>query len=82
MASLGAVKRAACRSAEKYPRDKIYCGKRAGEYLRQMLHAWKLAFRHPRSGDEMSFEAPVPSDFAKAMRQLPSSQGISYLPLP
>jgi len=52
--------------------DKLYGGKRAGDYPRQMLHAWKLAFRHPRSGDEMSFEAPVPSDFAKAMRQIPS----------
>src|SRR2546423_8555797 len=52
--------------------DKLYGGKRAGDYPRQMLHAWKLAFRHPRSGDEMSFEAPVPSDFAAAMRQIPS----------
>jgi 23S rRNA pseudouridine1911/1915/1917 synthase len=47
--------------------DKLYGGKRAGDFPRQMLHAWKLAFRHPRSGDEMSFEAPVPSDFAAAM---------------
>jgi 23S rRNA pseudouridine1911/1915/1917 synthase len=51
--------------------DKLYGGKRAGDYPRQMLHAWKLAFRHPRSGDEMSFEAPVPRDFAAAMRQIP-----------
>jgi 23S rRNA pseudouridine1911/1915/1917 synthase len=49
--------------------DKLYGGKRAGDYPRQMLHAWKLAFRHPRSGDELSFEAPVPRDFAEAMRQ-------------
>jgi 23S rRNA pseudouridine1911/1915/1917 synthase len=53
--------------------DKLYGGKRAGDYSRQMLHAWKLAFRHPRSGDEMSFEAPVPRDFADAMRQIPGS---------
>jgi 23S rRNA pseudouridine1911/1915/1917 synthase len=52
--------------------DKLYGGKRAGDYPRQMLHAWKLAFRHPRSGDEMSFEAPVPADFAAAMRQIPN----------
>jgi len=52
--------------------DKLYGGKRAGDYPRQMLHAWKLAFRHPRSSDEMSFEAPVPRDFADAMRQIPS----------
>ena len=53
--------------------DKLYGGKRAGDFSRQMLHAWKLAFRHPRSGDEMSFEAPVPRDFAEAMRQIPGS---------
>ena len=52
--------------------DKLYGGKRAGDFPRQMLHAWKLAFRHPRSGDEMSFEAPVPIDFAAAMRKIPS----------
>ncbi len=52
--------------------DKLYGGKRAGDYPRQMLHAWKLAFRHPRSGAEMAFEAPVPRDFADAMRQIPS----------
>jgi 23S rRNA pseudouridine1911/1915/1917 synthase len=51
--------------------DKLYGGKRAGDYPRQMLHAWKLAFRHPRSGEEMSFEAPVPTDFATAMRKIP-----------
>jgi 23S rRNA pseudouridine1911/1915/1917 synthase len=50
--------------------DKLYGGKRAGDFPRQMLHAWKLAFRHPRSGEEMSFEAPVPRDFADAMRQI------------
>jgi 23S rRNA pseudouridine1911/1915/1917 synthase len=38
-----------------------------------MLHAWKLAFTHPHSGEEMSFEAPVPPDFAEAMRQIPGS---------
>jgi 23S rRNA pseudouridine1911/1915/1917 synthase len=53
--------------------DKLYGGKRAGDYPRQMLHAWKLAFRHPRSSDEMSFEAPLPADFAAAMRDIPSS---------
>lgn len=53
--------------------DRLYGGKRAGDFPRQMLHAWKLAFRHPRTGEEMSFEAPVPPDFAEAMRQIPAS---------
>jgi 23S rRNA-/tRNA-specific pseudouridylate synthase len=27
-----------------------------------MLHAAKLSFAHPTSGEEMTFEAPVPQD--------------------
>ena len=53
--------------------DKLYGGKRAGDFQRQMLHAWKLGFRHPTSGEEMSFEAPVPPDFAEAMQLIPTS---------
>jgi 23S rRNA pseudouridine1911/1915/1917 synthase len=33
---------------------------------RQMLHAFKLSFTHPRSGKKMSFEAPEPEDFRDA----------------
>jgi 23S rRNA pseudouridine1911/1915/1917 synthase len=39
-------------------------------FARQMLHAWKLAFTHPRAKELMNFEAPLPADFAKAMRQI------------
>ena len=46
--------------------DKVYGGKRAGNSPRQMLHAWKLAFRHPRTAEQLSFTAPIPSDFAEA----------------
>jgi 23S rRNA pseudouridine1911/1915/1917 synthase len=53
--------------------DKLYGGKRAGDFPRQMLHAWKLGFRHPRSADEMNFEAPLPADFAEAMHRIPAS---------
>ena len=31
---------------------------------RQLLHAWKLKLWHPVQNSQMSFEAPVPSDFA------------------
>ena len=30
---------------------------------RQMLHAWQLRFTHPRSGEEVSWEAALPGDF-------------------
>jgi 23S rRNA pseudouridine1911/1915/1917 synthase len=38
-----------------------------------MLHAWKLAFTHPRTGEVTTFEAPIPPDFAEAMRQIPTA---------
>ena len=53
--------------------DKLYGGKRAGDFPRQMLHAWKLAFTHPRTAEVMAFEAAVPPDFAEAMRLIPTS---------
>lgn len=31
---------------------------------RQALHARTLGFRHPRTGEEMDFEAPVPDDMS------------------
>src|SRR2546423_34372 len=46
--------------------DKLYGGKRAGDFPRQMLHAWKLSFRHPRTREPMNFTAPIPTDFADA----------------
>ncbi len=30
---------------------------------RQLLHAWRLSFKHPVGGRALSFEAPVPDDF-------------------
>jgi 23S rRNA pseudouridine1911/1915/1917 synthase len=47
--------------------DKSYGGKHATAFPRQMLHAWKLAFRHPRTNEVMKFEASLPSDFVEAI---------------
>ncbi len=44
--------------------DDVY-GKR-GPFQRQMLHAWKLGFAHPRAGRRLDFTAPVPGDFLAA----------------
>jgi 23S rRNA pseudouridine1911/1915/1917 synthase len=44
--------------------DAEYGGRKPGEPDRPMLHAWRLRLRHPRTGVEMSFEAPPPPDFA------------------
>ncbi len=50
--------------------DKVYGARFAKDFPRQMLHAWKLAFTHPRTNARMSFEAPLPEDFSAAMRTL------------
>jgi 23S rRNA pseudouridine1911/1915/1917 synthase len=45
--------------------------RRAAEAIgRQALHAWRLAFEHPRSGRWVSFEAPLPRDFGAALAVL------------
>ena len=33
-----------------------------------MLHAYSLQFRHPRTGKEMTFQAPLPEDFLKGLK--------------
>ncbi len=37
---------------------------------RLLLHAWRLAFRHPGTGESVSFEAPLPQDFQTALGAL------------
>jgi 23S rRNA pseudouridine1911/1915/1917 synthase len=48
------------------------------EFDRQALHAHRLAFRHPLSGQIMKFEAPVPADFS-ALLQFLRAQGRTVL---
>ena len=43
---------------------------------RQALHAWKLGFRHPATGEECTFTAPFPADLA----DLACKSGFSRLP--
>jgi 23S rRNA pseudouridine1911/1915/1917 synthase len=50
--------------------DKVYGAKYAKAFPRQMLHAWKLGFQHPRTGEWKNFEATLPNDFEEAVRLL------------
>ncbi len=55
--------------------DPVYGGRKkrmwpALEIGRQMLHAARLAFVHPESGEAVSFEAPVPEDMRRALKLL------------
>jgi 23S rRNA pseudouridine1911/1915/1917 synthase len=47
--------------------DKLYGPRITKDFPRQMLHAWKLGFRHPRTEEWKSFEAPLPDDFNQAI---------------
>jgi 23S rRNA pseudouridine1911/1915/1917 synthase len=53
--------------------DKVYASRLIKDFPRQMLHAWKLGFRHPVSGGWKIFEAPLPDDFATAMKMTAES---------
>jgi len=56
--------------------DPVYAKKRAAappplnKFPRQALHAARLAFVHPVSGREVSFEAPLPADFDTLLQVL------------
>jgi 23S rRNA pseudouridine1911/1915/1917 synthase len=59
--------------------DELYGGTRRGKGAvkqaqealgRQALHAYRLSFAHPRTQVPLSFEAPVPLDFARALEVL------------
>jgi 23S rRNA pseudouridine1911/1915/1917 synthase len=46
--------------------DSLYGKKNAAP--RQMLHAWKLGFTHPRTKERLFFEAPIPPDFREILQ--------------
>jgi 23S rRNA pseudouridine1911/1915/1917 synthase len=60
------------REARLSPEDPVR--RAAGAIGRQALHAWRLAFDHPRTGKRVRFEAPVPADLAAALVILRAQQ--------
>lgn len=54
--------------------DPIYGkpSKESGLPDRLMLHAWKLSFVHPVSGERVAFEAPIPPEFGPWVQDLES----------
>ena len=42
-------------------------GAAAGPLQRQALHAFRLAFAHPVTGQALEFHAPLPQDMAQAL---------------
>jgi 23S rRNA pseudouridine1911/1915/1917 synthase len=37
---------------------------------RQLLHAWRLGITHPRTGEPLTWEAPLPEDFRAVLDKL------------
>jgi len=56
--------------------DKVYAPRLAKDFPRQMLHAWNLGFRHPGTEEWKNFEAPLPDDFAAAIKLTIESQRV------
>lgn len=44
-------------------------------FSRQALHAWRLAFAHPVTSRQLSFEAPIPADMAELLTTLRGGSG-------
>lgn len=47
--------------------DATYGGAERYGLRRQFLHAYRLAFRHPVSGERLSFSSPLPEDLERAL---------------
>ena len=47
--------------------DEVYGGAPAAGLERQALHAFRLAFQHPVTGQALEFYAPLPADFSAAL---------------
>jgi 23S rRNA pseudouridine1911/1915/1917 synthase len=64
-------------SSRRHPlvADAVYGGVPALGMTRQALHATRLAFKHPVTGEALAFEAPLPHDMAAAWETLAASGG-------
>ena len=47
--------------------DPLYGWEKGTKVPCLMLHAWSLRFAHPRTGEELSFSAPLPEDFRRGL---------------
>lgn len=55
--------------------DKTYGGSNKFGLQGQLLHAYRLVLTHPRSGEEMTFTAPLPDYFEKVLESLKPMNG-------
>jgi 23S rRNA pseudouridine1911/1915/1917 synthase len=57
--------------------DAMYAGPMQLGISRQALHAYRLRFIHPITGESLAFEAPVPTDMRELMDQLGLQSGLA-----
>ncbi len=50
--------------------EKLYSKGRSSSAERQMLHAWKLEFTQPETGELLKIEAPIPDDLQKILSEM------------
>ncbi len=51
--------------------DEVYAPRNVAErFSRQALHAWRLGLVHPRSGEEVRWEVPLPADLVALLDSL------------
>jgi len=55
----------------------MYAGPMQLGISRQALHAYRLRFIHPISGESLAFEAPVPSDMRELLELLGLQSGLA-----
>jgi 23S rRNA pseudouridine1911/1915/1917 synthase len=57
--------------------DTLYGGSHTVNLQRQALHAYKLGFLHPMTGESMQFHRPLPSDMQQALSEWGLSEVLS-----
>jgi 23S rRNA pseudouridine1911/1915/1917 synthase len=57
--------------------DTLYGGSHAANLQRQALHAYKLGFIHPMTGESLQFHRPLPSDMQQALSDWGLSEVLS-----
>jgi 23S rRNA pseudouridine1911/1915/1917 synthase len=57
--------------------DAMYAGPMQLGISRQALHAYRLRFIHPITGESLAFEAPVPADMRELLDQLGLEVGLA-----
>ncbi|HEU0054044.1 MAG TPA: RNA pseudouridine synthase, partial [Longimicrobium sp.] len=50
--------------------DRPYGGRAVPGLKRQALHASRLVFAHPTTGEPMAFDSPLPDDLARVRQSL------------